>query len=129
MPSPLKQFTKRINRTRLAAALTSLLVASTGLTAAIADEVDSNTGQAIDRGGQRRVILAAALGLCLLAGGALALHRRRLALGAVLLALAGLLVAGEGWTARLLMDRSSTTPKPLPDTACCPWRRRPARAR
>ena len=47
MPSPLKQFTKRINRTRLAAALTSLLVASTGLTAAIADEVDSNTGQAI----------------------------------------------------------------------------------
>ena len=42
------------------------------------------------------MILAAALGLCLLAGGALALRCRRLALGAVLLALAGLLVAGEG---------------------------------
>ena len=50
------------------------------------------------------MILAAALGLCLLAWVALALRRRRLALGAVLLALAGLLVAGEGWTARLLMD-------------------------
>lgn len=50
------------------------------------------------------MILAAALGLCLLAWGALALRRRPLALGSVLLAVAGLLVAGEGWTARLLMD-------------------------